>query len=200
MTTFIEREVEVTTFAQNLIDGLSANTEIYPTSVIPMANLENSLNKYQVAHKQAVAAKVAAEKAFAAKQAALKDLIGQMKFHLCHVEAAVQRNDYKLKLLGWGGTAVVAAVPGVIRELTASRTGSGEVSLSWERPRDGGKVAVYQVEKFDGRKRVWQTVAIALEPEVTLLNQQVGETLEYRVIAINRVGEGSPSNSLLVLS
>jgi hypothetical protein len=46
---------------------------------------------------------------------------------------------------------------------------------------------------------VWQEVVTAIETESTLVDQPKGKELEYRVIAINKSGEGQPSNTVMVV-
>jgi hypothetical protein len=48
-------------------------------------------------------------------------------------------------------------------------------------------------------ERQWQEVGTAIETESTLVEQPKGAELEYRVIAINKSGEGSPSNTVMVV-
>ena len=48
-------------------------------------------------------------------------------------------------------------------------------------------------------RRVAQDVATAIETESTLLDQPKGKELEYRIIAINKSGEGSPSNTVMAV-
>jgi len=36
-------------------------------------------------------------------------------------------------------------------------------------------------------------------PEATLVDQPKGKELEYRIIAINKSGDGSPSNTMMVV-
>jgi hypothetical protein len=39
---------------------------------------------------------------------------------------------------------------------------------------------------------------MAIDSEITLSNQERGKSLEYRVIAVNKAGEGAPGNSVTV--
>jgi len=41
--------------------------------------------------------------------------------------------------------------------------------------------------------------ATAIETESTLVEQPKGAELEYRIIAINKAGEGSPSNTVMAV-
>lgn len=203
MTTFPERESEIATLAQNMISGFNANTEIYPTPVIAITEFDTAFKEYQTAQQQAVAAKAACDLAFAAKRKALKALSGIMKSNLRYAEAAVKHSDNsddKLKLLGWGGPAPAnpLRVPGVVRQLDVSRSSSGAVRLHWKAPRGGGRVAAYLVQHFDRDRMVWQTLETVFEPELKLSGQQAGQALECRVVAINRAGEGTPSNTVFV--
>jgi len=201
MAKFPERESEIVTLAQNMIDGLNANQDIYPAPVIPAADLGTSLNSLKEAQKQAVAAKAAAELAFAEKNAILEKLVEQMKSDLRYAESAVGRDDNKLKLLGWGGPAEPGTmpVPETTRDLEARRMGPGVVRLTWKRPRGGGKVAAYEVQRFDMSQQMWQNAATAVKPESLLVNQPVDETLQYRVIAVNATGSGKPSDVVRIV-
>jgi hypothetical protein len=44
-----------------------------------------------------------------------------------------------------------------------------------------------------------QDVATAIETEATLVDQPKKKELEYRIIAINKSGDGSPSNTVIVV-
>ncbi len=45
----------------------------------------------------------------------------------------------------------------------------------------------------------WSQVGIALETETTLTDQPRCPQLEYRIIAVNKAGEGEPSNTEMVV-
>ena len=42
-------------------------------------------------------------------------------------------------------------------------------------------------------------VQVAIESETSLINQPRGAKLEYRVIAVNKAGEGQASNTVMVV-
>lgn len=45
----------------------------------------------------------------------------------------------------------------------------------------------------------WEEVATAVISEATLVEQPRGKELEYRVIAVNKSGDGEPSNTVMVV-
>jgi len=45
----------------------------------------------------------------------------------------------------------------------------------------------------------WAETATAVITEATLVEQPKTKELEYRIIAVNKAGEGSPSNTAMVV-
>jgi hypothetical protein len=45
----------------------------------------------------------------------------------------------------------------------------------------------------------WEEVATAVISEATLVEQPRGKELEYRIIAVNKAGDGEPSNTVMVV-
>jgi hypothetical protein len=80
------------------------------------------------------------------------------------------------------------------------RQGAGWLTLDWKKPVDGGAPASYKIERRDLTDGgAWTLVGIAIETEVTLNNQKRGKELEYRIIAVNKAGEGEPGNTVTAL-
>jgi hypothetical protein len=64
----------------------------------------------------------------------------------------------------------------------------------WQEPLDGGAVAAYRVERRKRPDGIWAVVGMAVDTRITLTGQDAGVEWEYRVIAVNRTGEGPDSN------
>ncbi|MDF1545179.1 MAG: fibronectin type III domain-containing protein [bacterium] len=45
----------------------------------------------------------------------------------------------------------------------------------------------------------WEDVATAVITEATLVDQERGKEWEYRIVAINKAGEGEPSNTVMAV-
>jgi hypothetical protein len=122
---------------------------------------------------------------------------------LCGFEKSglVKFDDEKSKLIGYSGnqTPTALAPPGQTRQLEAPKQGEGWVFLHWKQSVDAGRVIAYKIQRRNRTDGAWQDVATAIETESTLVDQPKGKELEYRVIAINKSGEGSPSNTVMVV-
>jgi len=200
MARFPKPEPEVLALAEAVIAGLSANTGVYPGPPVSTDELTNRLQNYRNAKNEAIAAQAAAAKATASKDEALAELIDSLKSDLRYAENEVNHNDEKLKLLGWNGRAKRGGeAPGQVRNLEASRQEQNWVFLNWKRPRDGGRVTAYKVQRRLREQEDWIDVTTALGGQITLRNEPRGEALEYRIVAINISGEGTPSNTVQVV-
>ncbi len=124
-----------------------------------------------------------------------------MKDDIDYAENTVNFDDNKLKLIGWAGRKAAAplAVPGQARLLEAPRQGDGWVFLDWKKPTDGGRPAAYKVMRRERPAGPWEDVATAVITEATLVEQPRGKEFEYRIIAVNKAGDGEPSNTAMVV-
>ena len=64
---------------------------------------------------------------------------------------------------------------------------------------DGGKPAAYKIQRRERPAGDWQDVSIAMDSETTLVDQPRGKELEYRAVAVNKAGDGEPSNTVLAV-
>jgi hypothetical protein len=105
--------------------------------------------------------------------------------------------------------------------LEAPHEGEGWVFLDWKEPVDlpaprfldrrcqvsaiparqagGGAVAAYKVQRRLRPDGPWSDAGMAIESEITLTNQERGKEWEYRVLAVNKAGEGEPSNTVMAV-
>lgn len=201
MAKFPKSEAEVVALIQEMISGITNNNAIYPAPPVSIPMLTGVLSAYQGAKNAATEAQAQAEQAIVYKNDALQNMIDDMKQDLRYAENTVNYDDAKLKLIGWGGKAAATALqpPGQARSLEAPREGEGWLYLDWKQPVDGGTVASYKVERRLRPDGPWATTALAMESEITLTDQERGKEWEYRVKAVNKAGEGEPSNTIMAV-
>jgi len=154
-----------------------------------------------LAHNASVAAQAAAEQATTDKGEAFDNLVDAMKSDIRYAENTVDYDDDKLKLIGWAGRKqqTPLAIPGQTRLLEAARQGEGWVFLDWKAPSDGGKPAAYKVMRRERDGGTWASIATAMITEVTLVDQPRAKELEYQIIAVNKAGDGEPSNTVMAV-
>jgi len=198
MATFPRTEAQIKALAQTMVTGLTESAADFPSPPVLAADLQALLDSFITLCDEQVGALAAAEQATQTKAAGLEELVTAMKADLRYAEDAVNRDDAKLSALGWGGRASGTALqpPGQPRTLEASRQGEGWVFLDWKKPSDGGKVAAYKIERRERPTGDWSLVSMAIESEATLNNQERGKDWEYRIIATNKAGESTPSNTV----
>lgn len=204
MARFPRTEAEIVTLAQAMVSGLTGTEglpNVYPSPPVAPAELTALINAYTTARNAAIAAQAAAEQATTAKDEALEDLADAMKSDIRYAENTVDFDDDKLKLIGWAGrkAATPLAPPGQARLLEAPKQGEGWVFLDWKAPIDGGAPAAYKVMRRERPAGLWEDAATAVITEATLVEQPRGKELEYRIIAVNKAGDGVPSNTAMVV-
>jgi hypothetical protein len=142
-----------------------------------------------------------AEAATSAKSEAMEELVEAMKADIRYAENTVDFDDDKLKLIGWAGKKAATALQplGQSRLLEAPKQGDGWVFLDWKAPVDGGAPSAYKVMRRERPAGAWEDVATVVITEATLVEQPKTKALEYRIIALNKAGDGEPSNTAMVV-
>ncbi len=201
MPRFPKNQADIVALAELLRTGIKDNPTIFPAP--PVSWFMIMIKKIQFVGLRGIAlsARAAAEQASTDKIEALHELIEAMKSDLRYAENTVDFDDDKLKLIGWAGKKAPTALPppGQSRLLEAPKQGAGWVFLDWKAPADGGKPAAYKVQRRNRPDGAWEDVATAILSEITLVDQPEKTEIEYRVIAINKSGEGSASNTVMVV-
>ena len=201
MARFPKAEADIVALAQAMESGLADNVAVYPAPPVAPLDLSALISAYTSAKNAAIAAQAAAEEATTSKDEALDDLADAMKSDIRYAENTVDFDDDKLKLIGWAGRKerTPLAPPGQARLLEAPKQGEGWVFLDWKAPIDGGAPAAYKVMRRERPAGPWEEVATAVISEATLVEQPRGKELEYRIIAVNKAGDGEPSNTAMVV-
>jgi len=201
MATFPKAEAEISGLASTMVSGFDDNVGVYPSPPVPTLDMTALMTAYTDAKNAAVAAAAAAEAATTAKLEALVVLAGAMKKDLRYAENTVDYNDEQLKLLGWAGRKEPTPLtePGQTNLLQVVKQGEGWINLEWKAPNDGGKPSAYKVMRRERPEGPWLDVYTAVTTEAILVEQPRGKELEYRIIAVNKAGEGEPSNTEMVV-
>ncbi|NEP43123.1 MAG: fibronectin type III domain-containing protein [Okeania sp. SIO2H7] len=201
MAKFPRTEAEIMALAQAVIAGLTANTTVYPSPPLTTEELTANANNFIASQKAAIAAATAAKEATVAKKEALETLTDSLKRVLRYAENTVGDSNEKLELLGWGARSRPSSqdVPGQVRGLEIVDRGPGWISLDWNAPSEGGTVKAYKVQRrITAEEDEPVDVGTVLESQIALVNQPREKELIYQAIAINKAGEGIPSNIVTV--
>ncbi len=211
MPRFPKNQADISALAGLLWRGLLGNNAVFPAPPVLWYIIMAKRNQFVTVRDSALSARAAAEAAFTAKDDALEELIELMKKNLRYAENTVDFDDDKLKLIGWAGKKAKTSLtpPGQSRLLEAPKQGSGGggwVFLDWKQPVDGGKPAAYKVQRrvggVVGSEPVgdrWEDIATAILSEITLVDQPEKTEIEYRVIAVNKSGQGPESNVVMAV-
>jgi hypothetical protein len=117
---------------------------------------------------------------------------------LRYAENTVKFDDNKLNLLGWSGKRKRKSLksPGQVMSLKAVEQGDDWVGLKWKAPVDGGKAAAYKIQRDEKDDGKWVDVGTAVVTEAKLTDQPLLVDIRYRVVAVNKAGEGPASNTV----
>jgi len=205
MPRFPKTEAEIASLAYSIGVGLKYNNPVFPAPPVSWMGMGIKRIQFITARNGAMSAAAAAQTAVSEKDDALEDLIEAMKADIRYAENTVNFDDDKLKLIGWAGKKAPTALPspGQSRLLEAPKQGAGGgggwVFLDWKAPADGGKPKAYKVQRRLRDSGDWKDIATAIITEATLVDQPEKTQLEYRVIAVNKAGEGPASNTVMVV-
>ena len=70
--------------------------------------------------------------------------------------------------------------------------------LRWKSPVEGGKPAFYKIQR-QAEGSSWEDAGTSTNTEQLMSNQPRGVEVDFRVIAVNRAGEGPPSATITVV-
>jgi hypothetical protein len=197
---FPRTESDIATLAGRVIDGLTNAAEDFPTPPFPPEELRGKLDAFQAADTATVAAETALRNQHAEKDDALDQLVAALKADLGYAEIAVRDAPQKLSALAWRppreGTPLQP--PGETRDITIVSEGDTWTILRWKPPADGGAPAFYRIQRRQ-EGAPWEDAGTSTNAEQLMSNQPRGVELYYRVIAVNKAGDGQPSATVTLV-
>ncbi len=195
MATFPTREPDIVALAQSIIQGLADHADQFPKSPYGNQELQGSLEAFFGLRDALTRSQAKVTENLTAKNAGLEELTDRMKAVLRYIEHAAE-NEEQLAYFGWSGRRAPTPLqpPGQCRALEAPRKGPSWVFLDWKEPTEGGKPSYYSIEVSELPDGDWKPAGTSVESEITLANQPAGKSLEYRVFAVNKAGNGVISN------
>ncbi len=201
MGKFPNAEPNVATLADQMIAGFTGGTEIYPAPPVPVADLTQLRNGYTAAKNHLTTTQAQAEQATVLKDQSFDLLVEAMRKDIRYAENTVSGNDELLKIIGWSGRKAPEPLvaPGQVKLLAVTRQEEAQVDLTWQAPDEGGKPSAYRVVRRERPSGPWTDVATAVTTEAFLIDQPRGKEFEFRVIAVNKAGEGEPSNTVVIV-
>lgn len=197
---FPTREADILRLANDVAAGLAAHTDMFPAPPFSPEDFQTALAEHDGKREAAILARASAVQRTEAKERSLAKVQDMSKSVIRYAENHTRGDDGKLQLIGWGArrsrTVTLTEPPGQVRNLEVIREGKDWVFLDWKEPAEGegGEVAAYRVQRRQRDGGDWVDVGMSVESEVTLDGQDAGVEYEYRVIAVNKAGEGPPSN------
>lgn len=196
MAAFPRTEADLVQLAQEVVAGFKANPEFFPSPVVDPDDLRAALEEFYRRSGAANEAAAIVSERYAAKAAAMSNLIELTKANVRYAEFALRDDPDRLQLIGWSGRKrrTPTKAPGQARNLDTVKEGVGWIKLDWKKPAEGGRVSSYRVESRLLKQGEWRQAGMSARENIELTDQEHGVELEYRVFAVNKAGEGPPSN------
>ena len=197
MARFPQSEPEIAALAMLVTHGLGQASEDFPTPPVPADEMQARLDRYNTALAATVVAETEFRGQHAVKDDALEEMVDGVKANLRYAEIAVRDEPGKLSQLGWGARSRGSALetPGEVRDIGVRAEGDTWIVLDWKAPVDGGAVAAYTIQRRNRDAGSWKDIGTSVETERLIGSQPRGVDLEYRVIAVNRAGNGQPRHT-----
>jgi hypothetical protein len=197
---FPDTEPEILALARQVIEGLRRLEAELPAPPVPLAEMQDRLERADTAVADVVVATTALRQQHAVKDEAIQAIVNGSKVDLKYAEAVFRDQPEMLSQLGWGPRRDGSTLepPGEVRDIRIMGEGDTWVALRWNPPADGGAVASYKIQrkKKDGG---WEDVGSSVDTEQMVSSQPRGIELDYRVLAVNKAGVGQPSATVTVV-
>ncbi len=199
MSVFPRRENEVIDLAYTMMAGLDSHTEDFPN--VDIVELKDAISEFEVANCSQLNLQSQAIQATTIKKRAYERMVDSMKSSIRQGQLDSLSHPLRITEIGWNLPAKRSALkePGQPNNLDIRCAGSNTLCLSWDKPKRGGAVGYYIVQRrvmghensFDS----WQLAGTSFDETITLNDQPRQTEIEFRIIATNPTGESLPSNT-----
>jgi hypothetical protein len=191
---------ELIALAHDILTGYRAHPDIFHNPPINLDGVDAKLTDYaEVDHLWNV--NQAEGVMLTAKRGGISaSLASDVRALVRHAETVAQ-DPAQLKLINWGGRAAPTPLqpPGQVQNLADAKRGADWISLTWNAPSDGGKPSTYVIQYRVMPDGDWAIADTTPDTKITLAGQPKAKTLEYRVFARNKAGDGLVSNVIEVV-
>jgi hypothetical protein len=197
MATFPRTEADILELATSMASGLAEHAQLFPSPPVSASEIKAAYDSFQEAGFAATDAAVFAKQRYADKERALQNLKALVKANVRYAEVELRHNPDRLRLIGWAPRKHRGKprAPGQVMGIEIAEEGPDWISLRWKIPRDGGIVGAYKVQmRLPGGE--WSLIESTARPEALVKNLQPDVTLEFKVVAFNKAGEGIESATL----
>ena len=201
---FPSKENDIVALAETMVAGYTEHAADFPS--VDAAELQTTLSDYQADRQSQSDARSQAQIATETKSQQLDALTDLMKNDLKVSEVDVADEPEKLTQIGWGPKAPPqpTVAPGQPDDFLPIAEGQGTVWLKWSKPKTGGAVRNYLIQRRDqneagGPFTSWMLIDSTFNSEINISDQPRGIEMEYRVIAANEAGQSIPSNTAPVV-
>lgn len=197
MPRFPVKESEIIALAQSIANGMQANPTVFPNPPVSITDLTSETTHCLEVRENVTAAEAALKQQHLNMDANIGGLADMMKDMIKYAELVAKGDAGILALINWGNPAAPTALqpPAQCRAMEIVNQGNGWVHVDWKEPAGGGKVAAYKVQRSEDGINFTDAFT-AMVSEATLFNQPTGKNLIYRAVALNKAGEGMPSNTV----
>ena len=200
MPRFPVEENKIIELAQKVAGGIESNPTVFTNPPVRGTVITADLAEYFTKIQEVQLSKADMMHKIQEKNEILDRISDAARRDIDYGIIVAKGNNAILEEIGWSNRAAPTALqpPGQCRVLEIIGQGDGYVRLDWKEPQGGGKVAAYKVQRSEDGVN-FTDAATVIESIAALFNQPKGKQLIYRAVAINRAGEGMPSNTVSVV-
>jgi hypothetical protein len=196
MPQFPKLEADIIVLARGVAAGIEANPETYPNPPISGQELADKLDAYTALKNQITQTEALLTKLVGEKNKTVAELSEMTKSDLGYAQIIAKQDKSALAKIGWSSRSAPSplGIPGQCLAFEVSLAESGKLRFKWQSPVDGGKPVAYKIRRESGGQVI--DVAVAFETRAEIDQSPSTETYLYHVTAINKAGEGLPSNTI----